>query len=487
MNMNPNPATRAIDPGDLTAGARRDPAGAQAHALFPGDLELLGRTRLRNRTALWSRVSPRLDHVVQPDEVVLHFCEAVQKVSAFRAMSMGAMVYAYHQVALVATDRRLIEVLLDPRGKGPESRIRSVPWRAVSEASVKMGSLRLKTADGKKLAWSLRVRGDRKLFSAMLPRMKQRGLMGGAAPSDRIPVVHCPGCGEAFRQDPDRCQACGTILRSKKLARGLSLAFPGGGLFYLGHPVLGTFDLLGEVMILFFMGLGLAIAGDRAQIVSAAGMMGFLILLTKIESVHVGDVLSERLRIDTESRRGKWRTMSKAGALVSILALVLAGAAAGSLAGKVDHDLDFSPAGPDWSFTRNPAESVVFPGDPTLRSEWTHPDGWIVSVFAYPLSPMESFEDVRRAILSQQKMMASGTVGDAGELPPDLAGFSTLRIDDSNPANPPMAYLNYFLYDEEGKDLHHVLMVVPEAEMAEANETLHGLLQHASWVSAPAR
>lgn len=486
MNNIPNPATRTIDPGDLGLASRRPGAAAGPQTLFPGDRELIGKAKLRSRTALWGLVSPRLDKILTPDEKLLHVCEAVQKVSAFRAMSMGAMVYAYHQVFLVLTDRRLVEVLLDPRGKAPESRIRSVPWRAVSDARVKFGSLRLRTADGRKLMWSLRVRGDRKLISAMLPKMQQGSLIGGAASTEKLPAVHCPGCGETLRQEPERCQTCGTMLRSKRLARILSLAIPGGGLFYLGHPFLGTLDLLGEMMILFVTGITLAAASGSAAIASAAGLMGFLILLTKAESLHVGDVLSERLRPDTEARRGRWRTFSKAGAFASVLVLILIGAGSGTMAGKVDRDLDFAASGPDWSVTRDPAESALFPGDPALRSEWTHPGGWTVSVFAYPLGPMESFDEVRRTILAQQQVAPSAAFDEIGSLPPNLAGFSTLRIQDAGPASPPLAYLNYFVFDEEGKDLHQVLVVVPEEETEAADRALQDLLQHASWTAPPA-
>ncbi len=486
MKNTPNPPTRSINPRHLGPVTKQPAAAGPPPALFPGDLEFLGKGRLRRRAALWSQVSPLLDKILTPGEQILHVAEAMQKVSVFRTMTMGMMVYAYHQVALVLTDKRLIEVLLDTRGKRPESRIRSVPWRALSEMRMRLGQLRLRLSSGKWIAWSLRVRGDRKLISALLPRMTERGLIGGAASAEKLPAVHCPGCGDSFRDEPDRCHACGTLHRSKRLARVLSVAFPGAGLFYLGHPVLGTFDLIGELMLFVFLAVILAVAPDSAAIATGAGMGGFLLLLTKLESLHIGEILSERLRQETDARRERWRKFSMGGAFVSGLALVVIVAATGSLAAKIDRDLDFTRAGSEWYSTREAADSELFPDDPALRSEWIHADGWTVSVFAYPLSLGESFEAMREAFVASEAVAAHSSLREAGDLPPTLSGFRALQIESAGEDGPPMAYLNYFIYDEEGKDLHQLLMIVPEEETETADQTLRSLLQTASWVAPPA-
>lgn len=486
MKNSPKKATKPIEPAHLGPLTKDAPSFGPAPVLFPGERRWLGKSRIRRRAALWNQVAPVLEPVLTGDEHVLYVAEGVEKVSFLRAMTMGALIYAYHRVVLVLTDRRLIEVLLDMRGKCPESRIRSVPWRALTGMSVSLGRLKLQPTSGKNLVWNLRVRGDRKLVKALIPKIQESGQIGGAASSEALPAVHCSGCGETFREAPDRCRTCGTAVRSRKLARALAVAFPGAGLFYLGHPVLGMLDLLGELMLFVLMGAILLFAPDSAAIAAAAGTGGILLLLTKLESLHVGEVLSGRLRTETTTRRERWRKFSLGGAFTSALALILVVAASGTLAGKVDRDLDFTRAGEEWSFTRGAAESEIFPEDPAVRSEWSHPDGWTVTVFAYPLSPGESFEMVRETFLATQQVASHSSLEEAGDLPAELAGFRATQIEDDGDERLPLAYLNYFVYDEEGKDLHQLVMVVAEEEQEEADKTIRTLLQKASWVETGA-
>ena len=74
----------------------------------------------------------------------------------------------------------------------------------------------------------------------------------------------------------------------------LSLAFPGGGLFYAGRPVFATLDLIGETMLFLVVALALTVSSNVAEGISAASFGVFLLFLTKLESVHLSRVLVRR-------------------------------------------------------------------------------------------------------------------------------------------------------------------------------------------------
>ena len=63
----------------------------------------------------------------------------------------------------------------------------------------------LTPARGKKQAWVLPARGDRKLLKLLLPRLRERLRPDGSTATASLPLWHCPQCGAASDARPSRC------------------------------------------------------------------------------------------------------------------------------------------------------------------------------------------------------------------------------------------------------------------------------------------
>lgn len=458
--------------------------------LFPGEERYLPDKARRARVALRARIAEMVGRVLEDGEQVLYLAQGAEVPPFLHQAGLGVYVYRFHRVALVFTDRRLVEVLLDLGGKAPATRIRAFGWAAVKDLSVGMRGLALTTAGDRprKYRWRITLKGDRKLLELLVPRIRERLLGHAAAPQSAaaavVPVWHCPACGSALARSPERCASCGTLFRSPRLAAWLALAIPGGGLFYAGHPVLGTLDLAGEVILYGVLALVLGLSTSAAGVVellTAGGAAKLLLaaLFTKVESAHLAHMLTARTKPDTEAGRRLWKRWAVGGGVLSLVALLGLAGAPGRLANVVDHDLRFTAAG--WAGSWTPAEWQFFEDDGDTRSEWVHEDGSALAVMAFPLGLTESFADLRRAF---DRELAEG--GHPPAEPISIGPFegfrATFRLALAD--GRPFVGIRYLIYDRAGKDYHMIVWNVLPEEAAAAEERLQALLKSARWVDA---
>src|SRR5438445_5610484 len=260
--------------GPLGDRSLLDLAGkASPDDLFPGASKFLNGRQQRKRREQWNAVRPMVRRLLQPGEHVLHVVYAQQVPPFLHCVGLGHFVYAYHQVLLFITDQRIIEALLNFRATGPSTRIRSYPYRHLSGLKLSLGKLTAIPAKGKKQGWRIRIGGDKKLLTLMLPRLQTRLLAEGAAHAEGMPLWHCPRCGAGVPPAPEECSACHTRFRSTRLATVLSLAFPGAGLFSLGYPFVGALDLMGA-RVLFVLWLAILSGSTETEGIAPALVFG---------------------------------------------------------------------------------------------------------------------------------------------------------------------------------------------------------------------
>jgi hypothetical protein len=475
------PNTRSINPhhfGPLDDQSRPE---AVPGALFSGVERFLGKGEIRRRTALWNALAERLGRVCATDEQVLYVAPAIQKVSFLHYMALGVLVQKYHQVVLVLTSRRVLEVLLSFNGKDLAQRTRSYAWGQTAQVKLSFGRLVLKSDDGKTETWQVSRRGDRKLLKLLLPKIQDRLTERPATGGHDWPVLHCSECGGPLATKPTNCAACGAQFRSPRLTAALSMAFPGAGLLYAGHPVLATFDFIGEAFIYVVFAGMLLVASNAADTAAALFFGLFLLALTKAESLHIGHLLVARRPVETLERRSRWKKVAWAGGVVSVLALVVALLGVGLLANPIDRDLDFAGQAA-WTGSRNPDEWVSFHDDPAIRSQWYHTDGWTASVFAYPLDPGQSAQGFHDDFVEWETASGNQMLLDDTGLPQGFAGFRI--VESVDPGDGPVAVIHYFVNDAQSDDIHQLLMAVDLAELAEAEAAMQELLKQASWIEA---
>ena len=469
MNVNPH-LFGPLSPEDAGQG--------ETGGLFPGAERYLSARQRARGEALQALVAEAAGRLLEPGERVLYVAGGVQAPPTLDALGLGALANAYHFVGLVFTDRRLLEFLLDYKGKRLSTRTRSFPWSEVGR--LKMGWLRLtlKPKAGKAHRWNISQGGDRKVLKRLVPKLAERALGVASPAAAALPTWHCPACARAVERKAPRCDACGTAFRSARTATWLALAFPGAGLFYAGHRWLGVFDLVGELIFYGVVAVNVAVATTRDDLVAAAGLAAFLLVGTKLESVHLARVLVARTKPTTPEAERGWRRLGLAGAAASVAAVLLLPAVHGGAANAIDHDLAFEATGWAGSFDRE--KWKYYGEDADARSEWAHDDGSVLAVMAFPLEPFGSFDAFRRDFEREIRSGGEGSVS-----PTAAGGFEGFRARQRRTAGDgtDLVALAYGLYDREGRDVHLVVWVVPAANAEPSARRLDALVAGASWVA----
>jgi len=448
--------------------------------LFPGASAFLAARHQKGRREQWNAAKPLAKRLLQPEERVLYVAHAMQVPPVLHAVALGAMAFPYHQVMLIFTDTRLIEVMLRVRGKSADTRLRSFPWAGVRDAKVTFSKMRIVPADGKKQEWRVPLRGDRNLIKLLLPRLKTHFLQEGAAAAQRLPLWHCPQCGATVPPNPLSCEACRTAFRSSRLATLLSLAFPGAGLLYAGHPFLAAMDCLGE-MFLYAVFLLMMLQAEPGAIPAAVGFGAFLFILTKLESVHLSRILVARTRPDTESRRAGYTRLAVAGGLASLIVIGGAFPLAGAARPKLERDLDVAADDGSWQGSRNAGEWGTFAEDADARSQWEHSSGLRVMLLAYPQGMMEGSDDFRNQFRQAWRQQGIALVKDDVDLPPPFEGFRFIGISRAGDGQP-VSLIQYFVVDGSNQDIHQVSAAVLGEDAEPADQIVRDLLSRARWI-----
>jgi len=452
--------------------------------LFPGASKFLSRRQQGRRREQWNAVRPMVKRLLQPGEHILHVVHAYQIPPFLHTIGLGHFALMYHQVLLVLTDQRIIETLLNFRATAPGTRMRSFDYKGLGEMKLSFGKLIAVPSQGKKVAWRMALRGDRKLLDLLLPRLKTRLLAEGAAHAGAQPLWHCPRCGVQIPTAPESCSGCRTQFRSTRLATLLSLAFPGAGLFYLGYSFLGTMDFLGEAM-LFLVWIAMMMGAAPSEGLVPAMVVGVIfLLLTKLESVHLGQVLGARSIPEVEGRRRRARSLGIAGGVLSLLLVAAAFPLAAAARPRLERDLDVSTEDGMWSGSRKAADWDFFKDNEDARSQWTHKaTGARLTIFAHPQGLLDEQEQFHRDYGTEMQKRDFKTVVDDMRVPPPFQGFRYVG-EKTTKSGEKVALVAYFLYDQDGHDVHEVTVAVPR-EDAEAGEALvQNLLHHAKFVDA---
>lgn len=469
----------------LLGSLNDDPAAEhEGGDLFPGERRFLSAGAVRKRRALLDSLKGVLDPLLGEDEQVLYLLPAQQNPSFLEVVGLGWSFIHMHRVALVLTDQRLIEILMDLRGTKPSTRIRSYPWAGVSKLKFGLGKLTVTTIAGKKQLWRTATRADRKLLKGLVSKIQtlMSKLRGTLLPEDAH-YWSCPSCSAQVAPNPETCDGCGTRFRTAKSATWLALAFPGGGLFYAQRPILGALDLLGELFLFGLFAVWLAVSSSFVETMVWAGFGAFFFLLTKAESVHVSRIMVRRARAVSESATAGWRKFGWGGAAASVVALALAGAATGSLAATLARDLDFEAEEQGWIVSRA-AEEFYANEDGDQRSQWYNLEtGLTVVVFGYVLDPFTEFAMFRDDYVGYFTGKGVRPVVYDDNLPAGLAGFRCFLPPDPRIGTEAMV-LNYMLLDEESDAIHHVMASCDNPDCQDVKAELEALLETAAWIPA---
>ncbi len=432
--------------------------------------------------------APVVGRILEQGERVIYHLVATEPPAVTESFGLGLLAYRYYRAALVLTDRRLIEVLLEPGGRRAATRHRSFAWLRAQEAKLFFGTLTIKkkVQPGAKEAsvfkWGGIPKKDRNILKDLLEKTLKEAPRVPLHSNKTLPQWQCPACGAPISPADRSCAACKTPYRSKAMAAALALAFPGAGLFYTKRYWLGLFALLGELAVVAAIGgLLVCLPSPLSSPAPAGGAVGAL-ALSKLWSIHLSKFFAARLVPIAPKRRWWWVAAAVLGVPATLGLFVLPVRHAGEMAPVVDRDVAFEGGTAEWAVSREPGQWKGMEDAQGVRSVWTHPEGWQVVVRATALQPWEFFRWFERNLREGKWWSVSGKALS----PAGIAGTRVLRgVLPKGSSGKDAGFSHYYyLYDEQSRDVHEIRMDVPAEESDAARKGLEELLQHLQWIPA---
>jgi hypothetical protein len=247
---------------------------------------------------------------------------------------------------------------------------------------------------------------------------------------------------------------------------------------------MATLDFLGELLVFGVFAMALATAADAAQVIGLIIMGTIFLAMTKLESIHLGHILSTRTRPESHARYTGFRRFAFAGGLVSLLALTGAVMASGTLKPVLDHDLAVTSPESAWMSSHSRSEWDFFADDEAARAQWIHPSGLVLTLFAYPVSSAAEQAEFEHDFLAEMSGQGQVLLTDE-ELPGSFEGFRHLLMTPGEDGEPVIA-VNYFVYDRDGRDIHQIFLAVPTSMQDLAVQAAEDFLAQAEWVEPAA-
>ncbi|WP_243338143.1 hypothetical protein [Anaeromyxobacter soli] len=255
-----------------------DALPVDAASLYPEPDGFLGRRAKAQRAKLVDGIAGVLRTALAPGETIRYAARGM-RYFLFEYAFGGAPAYVHNITALVLTDRRLLLVQLDGRGR-PGDIKNQVPLPALRGAGRHfLSGWRIRLADGSCLRFVGLRAADRKRLEALLPAVD-----GPKAAEPSLQHL-CPAClgvvpGPVGAIATCPSPACRIPFRDPEKAARLSTWVPGLGDLYLRHHLFGALEFLGSMAML---GLGLALLADalanrEAESLGLAALMLLLLI-----------------------------------------------------------------------------------------------------------------------------------------------------------------------------------------------------------------
>ncbi len=218
-------------------------------------------TRKRVTKAL-EKLQDALTRIVASDEVVLYATRGQAPISALGQWGLGWYVYQVTAVALVFTNRRILHLQVDSKGKW-KGGLKAVAYGDIADARVKgilSGILWLTYKNSNKdKYWG--VRGSNKKLQALLAALLPASA-GELTPDTSKQCIQslCPDCLNVLSAQVYHCAKCGLIFKDESTMTKRAWLIPGGGYFYCRQNLLGVLALMAEswTLVLFLLAAVLA-------------------------------------------------------------------------------------------------------------------------------------------------------------------------------------------------------------------------------------
>lgn len=214
--------------------------------------------RNKERLKLLQNLDPALSDLLHDGERVVAVTWG-QEYSFFESYFLGVWALLLNRRALLLTPERLLLFQISSRRKLLALKAQ-VRFGAIQKiAGSWLGHLSLKLASKKTVLLTQIPRAMRKPFRATLESLRSQSHVSNASGREHL----CPHCWEPIAEIVPLCPKCRGTFKSASRARWLSLVFPGLGDLYLGHKLLGVFQL--SVAAAYWAGVGIGLGASMAE------------------------------------------------------------------------------------------------------------------------------------------------------------------------------------------------------------------------------
>lgn len=241
----------------------------------------------RLRMKLLDAVKPALDRLLAPDERVARVAPAMAYYPWEIVLGNGWLTLLYNRYVLVATDKRVVAINTNSRMTKATHYFFQFPFGSIEKCAKGLfgTSLILNRKQAKRRIFN----GIKRSLASHMkdwiaPRITPQQSI--AAPADRCDHL-CPSCFTPLGAALNACSECGAIFKSPRKAALRSLLLPGLGDIYLGHRLLGTFEVMGA-LVMWSLALGLFASGLPENIIFGVLLLLLANGLDALLTLHMG-------------------------------------------------------------------------------------------------------------------------------------------------------------------------------------------------------
>jgi hypothetical protein len=231
-------------------------------------------------------VLEKANKILTADEKIFRIAKGTAYYPAELLIGNGYLTMLYNQYAILCTNKRLLFINIDSRVTRATHYVFQIVYEEIK--SIKKGLL---------LGHLIinRRRGKRRVYNAvkryLLNDIKEfvekavAGIDEKATPQPPLEKL-CPACFIPLEENLTQCPKCSAQFKKPKTAFLKSLMLPGWGDIYLGHRLLGVFELMGSALVWLIV-ISLLLSGAGEDLVVAAAVFLFYNLLDGLLTYHM--------------------------------------------------------------------------------------------------------------------------------------------------------------------------------------------------------
>ena len=226
------------------------------------------------KTKILAAVKDVVQKMLRKEEVVLRVAAGTAYYPVEIFFGNGWLTMLYNRYALIATNQRLLMINTNHRMTKPAHYVFQMPYSNIK--TVERGLLRrnivLEPKKGKRKTFtSMKTYLSAEMSRFIRSQIESESLV---ETPDSTLMDLCPACYTALEKRLGNCSACAAEFKAPKKAMLKSLILPGWGDIYLGHRLLGCFELLGTLFI-WFIFLGLLMSGLAEDLIFGLFLLVF--------------------------------------------------------------------------------------------------------------------------------------------------------------------------------------------------------------------